>query len=422
MPDFEKFRSGGELSDVQVSVEGELFKLHRFPLYTRSDFFLKEFAKQVTGNQVITLENFPGGREIFTVVADFCYNISVSITPENVLALKCAAKYLEMNGSGNLHEKTGLYIEDCIMNVKRGKELSTLLRIIASIPMYGGESETARVTQEQCVSAITYHWNKCQYGTSGIAEITSPQILAIFYGMQFKFFVQFMTACKSQLQNQEILNVLISEYILRLLQESERPSRAAQNDGDTMPDEKPSPAAETVGKAMPNEPPSPTAETDGDATPDKPEFTEEGLKKVQTLLDSLKPDLSSTKHPAAKWLKPMMSAYSKRNGSDEVIGGIAALMANQMDQECVSSMSEKTLLHFAETISADTLSEDVKSLLVEHMLTLSGEEALTADGFIRLSKILALSSVPVHDSVLLTVGNLSKQGQSNYTTTHVSHV
>ena len=123
---------GGELSDIKVIVDGEEFQLHRFPLYTRSDFFLKEFAK-LGIQQVVTLDDFPGGAPIFTIIADFCYNISVNITIDNVVGLRCGAKYLEMYGSGNLYERTGLMIEQIASDTRHGRSLEKLLTLITSI-------------------------------------------------------------------------------------------------------------------------------------------------------------------------------------------------------------------------------------------------------------------------------------------------
>ena len=59
-------------------VDGSDFHLHKFPLYIKSDFF-KAFASNKDDGEKnqIELSDFPGGPEIFKVVANYCYNVKV---------------------------------------------------------------------------------------------------------------------------------------------------------------------------------------------------------------------------------------------------------------------------------------------------------------------------------------------------------
>ena len=126
--DFSAFLASGELSDVTVSVDGRDFPLHKFPLFIKSEFFralarrtapsaagpsdsavgpvLSGGADAVAGNTTrISLSDFPGGTETFRLVADYCYNVKVEVNPTNVCEVRCAAEFLQMNGSGNLGGK-----------------------------------------------------------------------------------------------------------------------------------------------------------------------------------------------------------------------------------------------------------------------------------------------------------------------------
>lgn len=382
--DFGKFRCDGELSDVQVSVNGEEFRLHRFPLYTRSDFFLKEFAKHGPSN--IVLNSFPGGRDTFTLVADFCYNINIKITAENVISLRRAAKFLEMNGSGNLYEKTGLFIEQCAADVKRGKNMSNLLTILSTIAEYG-EDDQVSYSFDQCTAALSYHWNKQQYGAAGITEVCSPDILNSFYGMDVAFFIKVMLACKSKVKSDHIPNVLVSEYILHAISEDrkETGNKVDEEDGNH---EKGSGSSENGFK-----------------------IAEERILVVKQLIDSLKPDLSHAKYAAARWLKPLLNTYSKAEGSNETLGSIMASMANHMDEECVSTMSIDTMIHFAKEVSSGSLNVSCLNLLLDHMLVLSQGCHLTGDQLVELLRHLSFTDVPCHDNLLYAVDETLKNGK-----------
>lgn len=44
----------------------------------------------------LDLSNIPGGSETFEKAAKFCYGVNFEITVHNVVALRCAAEYLQM--------------------------------------------------------------------------------------------------------------------------------------------------------------------------------------------------------------------------------------------------------------------------------------------------------------------------------------
>lgn len=62
--------------------------------------------------------DFPGGPETFEMIALFIYGSSTLIDPFNVVALRCAAEFLEMTEdycSGNLCERFDLYLNQVVM-------------------------------------------------------------------------------------------------------------------------------------------------------------------------------------------------------------------------------------------------------------------------------------------------------------------
>jgi hypothetical protein len=95
--DFEKFRRTGELSDVTVIVDKTEFKLHTFPLFTKSDYFKKALASsRSSAPYIVRLDNnFPGGAEVFNQLADYFYSIPITIDHKNIVPLRSAACFIQ---------------------------------------------------------------------------------------------------------------------------------------------------------------------------------------------------------------------------------------------------------------------------------------------------------------------------------------
>ena len=63
----------------QVVINNEEYHLHKFPLYIKSDFFRALATSNLGEKDRVELADFPGGGEIFKTVANFCYNMKVSV-------------------------------------------------------------------------------------------------------------------------------------------------------------------------------------------------------------------------------------------------------------------------------------------------------------------------------------------------------
>ena len=57
------------------------------------------------------LKDFPGGQAVFSLVADFCYNMAPKVSQDNVVQLRCAAQVLQMTGPGNLAEAADKFLQ-----------------------------------------------------------------------------------------------------------------------------------------------------------------------------------------------------------------------------------------------------------------------------------------------------------------------
>ncbi|KAF2535369.1 hypothetical protein F2Q70_00006804 [Brassica cretica] len=98
----------GLVSDVTIEVGGMKFHLHKFPLLSRSGLLEKLIEESSTDDGsacVLTLDEIPGGGKTFELITKFCYGVKIQLTALNVVALRCAAEYLDMTdsyGEGNL--------------------------------------------------------------------------------------------------------------------------------------------------------------------------------------------------------------------------------------------------------------------------------------------------------------------------------
>ncbi|CAN6701856.1 unnamed protein product [Malus baccata var. baccata] len=93
---------------VSFRVGGKIFNLHKWILNKR----LNE------SNEIDLPPGFPGGPETFEMIALLIYGSSTLIDPFNVVALRCAAEFLEMTedySSGNLCERFDLDLNQVVM-------------------------------------------------------------------------------------------------------------------------------------------------------------------------------------------------------------------------------------------------------------------------------------------------------------------
>ncbi|KAL2517552.1 BTB/POZ domain-containing protein NPY1 [Abeliophyllum distichum] len=106
-------------TDVIVIVGEVKFHLHKFPLLSKSNLLQKlvSRASEESSNE-IKLVDFPGGPKAFEMCAKFCYGMTVTLNPYNVVAARCAAEYLEMIEDverGNLIFKIEVFLNSSIL-------------------------------------------------------------------------------------------------------------------------------------------------------------------------------------------------------------------------------------------------------------------------------------------------------------------
>ncbi|KAG0465319.1 hypothetical protein HPP92_019483 [Vanilla planifolia] len=86
-------------SDVIIEIADISFHLHKFPLLKRSGLLRKMISEchdEIGNGCVLQLHDLPGGAKTFELVAKFCYDVKMELSPYNVVALRCAAEHLRM--------------------------------------------------------------------------------------------------------------------------------------------------------------------------------------------------------------------------------------------------------------------------------------------------------------------------------------
>ncbi|KAJ8545995.1 hypothetical protein K7X08_018578 [Anisodus acutangulus] len=143
----------GNETDVVIHVESSRFRLHKDALTARSGF-LKRKLKDLSELTLSPPLNITA--EIFSLIAEFCYDSHIVVTPFNIAALRTAAELLEMTEANNmaggetLAQITEAYFRRVIA-VNR-EYASIVLRSCASLLP---ECETTSSLLNRCIEALS---------------------------------------------------------------------------------------------------------------------------------------------------------------------------------------------------------------------------------------------------------------------------
>lgn len=79
---------------------------------------MEEFSSQEEAPAcILNLHEVPGGAKAFELIAKFCYGVKIEINASNIVSLRCAAEYLQMNedfGEGNLISQTEAFLNEVL--------------------------------------------------------------------------------------------------------------------------------------------------------------------------------------------------------------------------------------------------------------------------------------------------------------------
>ncbi|KAK7407217.1 hypothetical protein VNO78_08940 [Psophocarpus tetragonolobus] len=141
-------------SDLVIQVKGSRYLLHKFPLLSkclRLQKLCSESPDSSSQHQIVQLPDFPGGVEAFELCAKFCYGITITLSPYNIVAARCSSEYLQMTEEvekGNLIQKLEVFFNSCIL---RGwKDSIVTLQTTKALPMW---SEDLKITS-RCIEGI----------------------------------------------------------------------------------------------------------------------------------------------------------------------------------------------------------------------------------------------------------------------------
>ncbi|XP_054825048.1 BTB/POZ domain-containing protein At1g67900-like [Prosopis cineraria] len=140
-------------SDLIIQVKGSRYLLHKFPLLSKC-LRLQRLCLEspdTSPPQIVQLPDFPGGVEAFELCAKFCYGITITLSAYNVVAVRCAAEYLQMTEDvekGNLIYKLEVFFNSCILH--GWKDSIAALQSTKALPLW---SEDLAITS-RCIEAI----------------------------------------------------------------------------------------------------------------------------------------------------------------------------------------------------------------------------------------------------------------------------
>ncbi|CAH1415028.1 unnamed protein product [Lactuca virosa] len=171
-------------TDFTVTVDEVKFYLHKFPLLSKSNRLQKlALSASEEDSDVVHLVDFPGGPKAFEICAKFCYGTTVSLSPYNVVAARCAAEYLEMTediDKGNLIFKIEVFLKSSVL--RSWKDSIIVLQTTTALQQW---SEDIEITT-RCIESIasktaidpsyvnwSYTYNRKLAATNRVAEVGS---------------------------------------------------------------------------------------------------------------------------------------------------------------------------------------------------------------------------------------------------------
>jgi hypothetical protein len=99
MKRLKEYRKSGDLSDLTVEVDKQLFRLHKLIMASSSEYFSCLVRSEMADSNNVSLLELPGGEHSMELVADFCYEIPIrhKLTVENIGHMVCASHYLQID-------------------------------------------------------------------------------------------------------------------------------------------------------------------------------------------------------------------------------------------------------------------------------------------------------------------------------------
>ena len=143
---------------------------------------IQNFSNKDGSRCVLQLHELPSGVKAFELVAKFCYGVKIDLTSLNVVSLRCAAEYLQMNenyGERNLIAQTEVFLNEVFSNwVDSIKALGTC----EALPHAEGLHVVSRcidsLATKACADPTLFGWS-----VSGCTNVQSPAGVVCWNGI-----------------------------------------------------------------------------------------------------------------------------------------------------------------------------------------------------------------------------------------------
>lgn len=231
--DFSKFRQSGDLSDLTVNVNEQIFKLHKFPLYAKSEYFCK--LAHSADVKKVELVGFPGGPDIFSTVADFCYNMKVELTKNNIVQVRCAAEFLQMKGEGNLIDMADKFFNDTITSTKMSRSTSCIASLLLFASTVGELANVSGIV-DVCCEALIECWLKPPTKFSSPTNISKQSLdrredrtINALLSLPLDWYLKLVISARDRGVQSSLLAELSTSYISVLIDRDESEENSSQS-------------------------------------------------------------------------------------------------------------------------------------------------------------------------------------------------
>ncbi|CAF4077188.1 unnamed protein product [Rotaria sp. Silwood2] len=390
--DFEKFRRTGELSDITVIVDKTEFKLHKFPLFTKSNYFKKAIAS-ASAPYIIRLDNnFPGGAEVFNQLADYFYSIPIAINRKNIVPLRSAAYFIECDTLSILLDKR---FDEIILEARTKYDLTIPLLFLEQCT--GEYQPWAKQTHmvDKCLECIIELLNF----DVGLQMNKSDQ--EIIVRLPLEWIVELIKLCPTE-SKRSIIPIVKHYVTMHVLEQNQSQQiislSSRKNEGEQHSAFTPVTKKEDI--------PITTAD-------EKRTIIDEIVRTVGDTLKQFSLVWLNSVYEKAVELKcesePTLSSYITQAMLDSTDLGDSI---ENIPDDVMTRLLERVSKHKEDHIKDPQLLEKLSTLIDSYVEQLRQRGTLTSEQFVKLASCIPKEQRNSYDSLLLAVDDLLKNEKS----------
>ncbi|XP_051140780.1 BTB/POZ domain-containing protein DOT3 isoform X2 [Andrographis paniculata] len=199
-------------TDLSIQVEDITFHVHKYPLISKCSYFGRTEPQPRKSNHSydLKLDNFPGGSETFEIILKFCYGLPISLTVNNVAALRCASEFLEMTEAledGNLISKAEAFFTFVVLSSWRDS-ITVVKSCEKALSPWADNLQIVR----RCCDSIAW---KISQEISTAGETVNNEDRWWFDDLttlRIDYFTRIITALRTKGMKPEIMGACITQY------------------------------------------------------------------------------------------------------------------------------------------------------------------------------------------------------------------